>query len=122
MIAVEEQLHRAAQLMADYERHGVHELSTERALAQAEERGFFLSEEQHAAFAHVTEARDLSIVVGYVGSGKSTMLGVAREAWEESGYHVHGLAVSGIAAENLESGSGIASRTGGDETANWSLT
>jgi hypothetical protein len=54
MIAVEEQLHRAAQLMADYERHGVHELGTERALAQPEERGFFLSEEQHAAFAHVT--------------------------------------------------------------------
>ena len=70
-----------------------------------------LSGEQKAAFEHVTATRDLGVVVGYAGTGKSALLGVAREAWEASGYEVRGLALSGIAAENLEGGSGIASRT-----------
>ena len=97
--------------MAERQRHGVGEGHAERALQRAEERGLVLSREQRAAFAHVTEGRGLGIVVGYAGSGKSAMLGVAREAWEDAGYHVRGVALSGIAAENLEGGSGIASRT-----------
>ena len=41
-----------------------------------------LSGEQRDAFDHVTGQRDLASVVGYAGSGKSAMLGVARDAWE----------------------------------------
>ncbi len=111
MIAVEEQLHRAAELMVERGRHHVRERSVSHASERAESEGLVLSHEQRAAFAHVTEARDLGIVVGYAGAGKSALLGVAREAWEGSGFRVSGIALSGIAAENLEAGSGIASRT-----------
>jgi Ti-type conjugative transfer relaxase TraA len=111
MIEAEQRLHRASERMAGRERHEVRDTDRRAALAHAEARGLFLSGEQVDAFAHVTDGRDLGIVVGHAGTGKSGMLGVARETWEAAGYEVRGVALSGIAAENLESGSGIASRT-----------
>ncbi len=111
MIEAEQRLHRAAELMAERERHDVHDADREAALARAEARGLVLSGEQANALAHVTDGRDLGVAVGYAGTGKSAMLGVARDAWEAADYKVRGVALSGIAAENLESGSGIASRT-----------
>ena len=111
MIEAEQRLLRAAELMAERERHDVRDREREAALARSEARGLVLSGEQADALAQITDGRDLGIVVGYAGTGKSAILGVAREAWEASGYEVRGAALSGIAAENLESGSGVASRT-----------
>jgi Ti-type conjugative transfer relaxase TraA len=111
MIEVEARLERASALISERDGHRVHEQPRQRALAAAEKRGLVLSGEQRAAFEHVTAGKDLGVVVGYAGTGKSAMLGVAREAWEEAGLSVRGAALSGIAAENLEVGSGIASRT-----------
>jgi Ti-type conjugative transfer relaxase TraA len=111
MIAVEDRLSRAATNLADRDHHRVGALPRERALAAAEARGLVLSGEQRAAFDHVTGGRDLGVVIGYAGTGKSAMLGVAREAWEGAGLSVRGAALSGIAAENLEAGSAIRSRT-----------
>jgi len=111
MIEAEQRLHRAAKLMAERERHELNGADRRAALARAEARGLVLSGEQADALAHVTDGRDLGIVVGYAGTGKSAMLGVAREAWEAAGYEVRGVTLSGIAAESLESGSGISSRT-----------
>jgi len=111
MIETEQRLARETQALAEREHHRVSERDRERAVISAERRGLMLSAEQRSAFDHVTDGKDLGVVIGYAGTGKSAMLGVAREAWERAGYQVQGLALSGIAAENLESGSGIASRT-----------
>jgi|TARA_R100000501_G_scaffold1440_2_gene4301 Ti-type conjugative transfer relaxase TraA len=111
MIEVEARLERATASIAERDRHRVHERFRDRALAAAEQRGLVLSGEQRVAFEHATAGKDLGVVVGYAGTGKSAMLGVARDAWESAGYNVRGAALSGIAAESLENGSGIASRT-----------
>ena len=111
MIDTEQRLERATATLDASRRHGLHEQHRKLALVRAEMRGLVLSSEQQTAFTHVTEAKGLGVVVGYAGTGKSAMLGVAREAWESAGYRVQGVALSGIAAENLASGSGIASRT-----------
>ncbi len=111
MIAVESRLERASDELAGRGGHGVADRYRNAAIGVAEGRGLVLSGEQRDAFDHVTSDTGLASVVGYAGSGKSAMLGVAREAWEGQGYTVRGAALSGIAAENLEGGSGIQSRT-----------
>jgi hypothetical protein len=111
MIETEQRLERATARLEAHRNHAVSEQLKERALARAEARGMRLSLEQGTAFEHVTDAKGLGTVIGYAGTGKSAMLGVAREAWEAAGYEVQGAALSGIAAENLEGGSGIRSRT-----------
>lgn len=120
MIDTEQRLQRASELMAERDRHRVGESDREGALRAAAARGLDLSGEQRAAFDHATDGGGLSVVVGYAGTGKSAMLGVAREAWERGGYEVRGAALSGIAAEGLENGSGIASRTIASMEHGWS--
>jgi len=111
MIETEKRLERATVRLEASRRHGMDEQHRKLALVRAEMRGLVLSSEQRNAFDHVTKGQGLGVVIGYAGTGKSAMLGVARQAWESAGYSVRGVALSGIAAENLESGSGIASRT-----------
>ena len=111
MIAAEVRLERAGDELARRGDHGVGDRQRDAAIGAAEGRGLVLSGEQRDAFAHITGRDGLASVIGYAGTGKSAMLGVAREAWEREGYQVRGAALSGIAAENLEGGSGIQSRT-----------
>jgi Ti-type conjugative transfer relaxase TraA len=106
MIAIERRMEAAA---LDLSRRTTHAVAAARRRAVL--AGSTLGAEQQLAFGHVTRSRDLAVVVGYAGSGKSTMLGAARQAWEAEGYTVRGTALSGIAAEGLGAGSGIASRT-----------
>ena len=73
--------------------------------------GANLSDEQCQAINHVLDDNQLSAVVGFAGSGKSTMLAAANDAWTKQGYRVLGAALSGKAADGLQEASGIASRT-----------
>ncbi|SKB91966.1 Ti-type conjugative transfer relaxase TraA [Sphingopyxis flava] len=111
MIEIEKRLERATDALDARRRHGVGDRHREHALARASARGFELSAEQRGALEHITSARGISNVIGYAGTGKSALLGAAREAWEAAGYQVQGAALAGVAAEGLEQGSGIASRT-----------
>ena len=111
MIDTEQRLAMSTELLANRAGHGLAGTAIDRAVATSADNGLILGGEQRAAFDRVTQAGDLAVVVGYAGTGKSAMLSVARDAWERGGYQPIGAALSGIAAENLESGSGIASRT-----------
>ncbi|ODU50188.1 MAG: hypothetical protein ABS92_03875 [Thiobacillus sp. SCN 63-374] len=72
-----------------------------------------MTDEQKAALKHVCEAPGaVKIVEGMAGTGKSYMLGAAREAWEAGGFEVIGTALAGKAAAGLQEGAGIASQTG----------
>ncbi|NBS35503.1 MAG: Ti-type conjugative transfer relaxase TraA [Methylocystaceae bacterium] len=111
MVETEARLYRSCDDLSQQTGHRVSDAIRDGALARASERGINLSLEQVAAVEHLTSSHDLGLIIGYAGAGKSTLLGVAKEAWEQAGYRVRGLALSGIAAENLELGSGISSRT-----------
>ncbi|MGB9128200.1 MAG: AAA family ATPase, partial [Thiobacillus sp.] len=72
-----------------------------------------ITSEQKAALKHVCEAPGaVKIVEGMAGTGKSYMLGAARESWEAAGFEVIGSALAGKAAAGLQEGAGIASQTG----------
>ena len=111
MLQVEQRMEGAAAAIAGQDTHRLSWFANWRLLQRAEAGGLVLGEEQRGALRHVVSGPDLALVVGYAGTGKSAMLGVARQAWEAAGYTVRGAALSGIAAEGLEGGSGIQSRT-----------
>ncbi len=111
MLATEQRLEEHAAVLAEDRRHGVMGPVLFGALDAAAARGLALGAEQRDAVRHVTREGQLALVVGFAGTGKSALLGVAREAWEGQGFRVRGATLSGIAAEGLEAGSGIASRT-----------
>ena len=78
-----------------------------------------LSDEQIHAIHHILSPNQLSSVIGLAGAGKSALLSVARQAWEQQGYRVHGAALAGKAADGLQNASGIQSRTLASLEASW---
>lgn len=71
-----------------------------------------LSDEQKAAVKHITTTPGrVKLVSGLAGTGKSSMIAAARQAWEKGGLRVIGVALTGKAAEALQLSSGVQSFT-----------
>ncbi len=62
----------------------------------------FLSAEQKHAIRHMAGSKQLALVVGVAGAGKTTIMAGAKEALEAQGYRVRGAAPSGVAAAALK--------------------
>jgi len=112
----ERKLEADAQAMASSNGFAVDAGHVERAAAEQDARmqarfGGHLSSEQREALRYILGDSQLACVVGLAGSGKSTMFETARNGWTRQGVRVHGAALSGKAADGLQSASGIESRT-----------
>ena len=71
----------------------------------------FLTDEQKTAIDHLLKPRAITCMVGRAGTGKSFCLGAAKSLWESQGLSVHGIALSGIAADGLSKDVGLPSTT-----------
>lgn len=108
LVEIEARMARAADTMLSEQGYYVNPAETQAVMDRGRVR---LSDEQQAAVLHVTGQERLAAAVGFAGAGKSTMMHAARQAWERAGFQVHGAALAGKAAEELEESSGIESRT-----------
>lgn len=98
-----ESLERVGRLVLN-ERHRISDRQIELAIAKKDKEyknTGGLSGDQKSALRHIVKENSLACFVGYAGSGKSTVLQIAKEIWEQAGYQVYGLAPTGKAAQNL---------------------
>ncbi len=87
----------------------LHKASREQVNHIAQDKG--LTDEQTIALRQMTLTKDLNVLVGRAGTGKSYMLGAANAVWQDAGYDVMGISVSGIATKGLAESSNIPSYT-----------
>lgn len=92
----------------------------QKAIEASVKEGKPLTAEQESAMRHILqEPGRISTIIGDAGTGKTTMLKPAKQALEKSGYQVIGAALAGKAAQGMQQGTGIESRT--ITSLNWML-
>ncbi len=106
MLQIESDLVANVTSMASENRHEVSKY-----LAQKAIKSKTLSESQAEVLNALVHGGDAVAVVGFAGTGKTHLLGAAREVWEGAGYRVRGLALAGRAADGLLQDANIDSRT-----------
>ena len=116
VLDVEMDLVSRARVMAQSESHGIAIRTGKSTLREFD----FLGDDQKVSVEHILIDKQLACVVGYAGTGKTTMVEAAKNAWEREGYRVQGTALSGIAAEGLGEGANITSRTIASWEYSWS--
>ena len=82
-------------------------------------KNYTLNKSQQEAYSHMLNGGDTACVVGFAGTGKSYLLGAAKEAWNEAGYNIKGMSLTKKVADNLQMDSGIESHTIANRLINW---
>ncbi len=106
LLRIESRMLENASRMGDGRHHSI----SDRYIKQAS-TACCLSDEQKNVLEQISKGGDLCAVVGHAGTGKSYTLRAVREAFESQGCTVQGIALAGVAAEGLETSSGIHSTT-----------
>ena len=69
------------------------------------------SDEQAHVIRSLTQDSNLALLHGRAGTGKTTVLSAVANSYQQAGYTVLGMALSGVAAQNLTQETGIESKT-----------
>lgn len=109
-------LENKAQSLADHLRYAKHKIISKgqasRILKNFEQcEQIQLKTEQRAAVEYLIAGGSLRCLVGRAGTGKSFTLKAARAVWASQGLQIHGIALSGVAADGLNKEAGIRSQT-----------